>query len=117
VKRLLLIPLLLLSACAPALQAAQQEQASLTRDGAAVVFQNPGPDAAQSPSVLIVGSGPISVTETHCQQRSPERIGCVLPDLEPGQQYRVTVTGVVKTASVAFYRASAGIRPIYLELP
>lgn len=113
--RLALACLLTLTACAPALQLAQGERASLTRDGQSILLSNPGPDTAESPALLIVGA--VSGLPDVCRPRSPGVWGCALPDVPAGQRYRLAYSGTVNAGSVTFYRASAGVRPVYLELP
>ena len=115
-KRLLLASTLLLSACAPFLQTVQGEQASLARDGQSILFKNPGPDTAEAPALLIVGTD-LSISDSRCTRRASGAVGCVLPDTPAGQQFRLPFTGKVSTASLTFYRASKGARPVYLELP
>jgi len=116
VKRLLLAPLLLLAACAPALQTAQRESASLKLDGASVVFVNPGPDTATAPALLL--SGDFVTTDQNCKRRASGYTGCTLPDVGVGKLYRVVIDqGQVKAGSVTFYRTGSGVRPVYLRLP
>ncbi len=104
------------ASCAPALQAAQQESASLKIDGASVVFVNPGPDTATAPALLL--SGDFVTTDQNCRKRASGYTGCTLPDVAAGKLYRVVIDqGQVKAGSVTFYRASGGVRPIYLRLP
>ncbi|WP_161884488.1 hypothetical protein [Deinococcus alpinitundrae] len=105
-----------LASCAPALQAAQQESASLKLDGASVVFINPGPDTAMAPALLL--SGDFVTTDQNCTRRESGYTGCTLPDVTASKLYRVIIDqGQVKAGSVTFYRASGGVRPIYLRLP
>lgn len=116
-KRLLILApvLLALSACAPALQAAQRETASLAIDGASVVFVDPGPDTATAPALLL--GGDFVTTDPNCRKRASGYVGCSFPDVPAGRLYRVVTEGTVKAGSVTFYRASSGVRPIYLRLP
>lgn len=113
--RLALACLLTLTACAPALQAVQGERASLARDGQSIVLSNPGPDTAESPALLIVGA--VTGLPDVCRPRSAGVWGCALPDVPAGKLYRVAYAGTVSGGSATFYRASAGVRPVYLELP
>jgi len=113
---LALTAVIALASCAPALQAAQQESASLKLDGASVVFINPGPDTATAPALLL--SGDFVTPDQNCRKRASGYTGCTLPDVAVGKLYRVIVDqGQVKAGSVTFYRSSSGVRPIYLELP
>lgn len=112
-KRLALAALLTLTACAPALQLAQREAASLSRVSGGIVFSNPGPDAAQDVAVLVTGT--LSPLPAACKVRASGRMGCELGDVPAGVS--VTLTGDVREASTTFYRAGSGARPIYLELP
>lgn len=117
-KRLLILAALMLplTACAPALQAAQQESASLKLDGASVVFINPGPDTATAPALLL--SGDFVTTDQNCKRRASGYTGCTLPDTPAGKLYRIIIDqGKVNTGSVTFYRSGSGVRPIYLRLP
>lgn len=114
----LLIPAALalpLTACAPGLRAAQHENASLKVDGASVVFINPGPDTATAPALLRAGD--FMTTDQNCRKRATGYVGCSLPDVPAGKLYRVATEGSVSAGSVTFYRASSGVRPIYLRLP
>lgn len=112
-KHLALACLLTLTACAPALQLAQRETASLSRVPGGIVFTNPGPDAAQDVAVLITGT--LSPLPAACKVRPSGRVGCELGDVAAGAS--VALTGDVQEASITFYRAASGVRPIYLELP
>ena len=117
-KKLLLLTALILplTACAPALQAAQGESASLKVDGQSVVFVNPGPDTATAPALLL--GGDFVTTDQNCRKRASGYTGCSLPDVVAGKLYRVIIDqGSVSGGSVTFYRASGGVRPIYLRLP
>ncbi|GAA4002560.1 hypothetical protein GCM10022631_11540 [Deinococcus rubellus] len=105
-----------LASCAPALQAAQQEQASLKIDGQSVVFINPGPDTATAPALLL--GGDFVTTDQNCRKRASGYVGCSLPDVTAGKLYRVIIDqGKVSGGSVTYYRAASGVRPIYLRLP
>ncbi|CAM4435893.1 hypothetical protein [Deinococcus marmoris] len=113
-KKLLILPLLLLASCAPILQTVQQESASLADVGGAIIFANPGPETAKAPELLLAGT--IETTDPNCVKRASGRLGCNLPDTVAGQQYRLIYTGKLSSASVSFYKASKGDRPIYLRL-
>ena len=113
-KFFLLASVLLLSSCAPALQAVQGESASLTDAAGAVVFVNPGPETAEAPALLL--SGALETADPNCVKRASGRYGCSLPDVVAGQQYRLVYAGKLDSASVTFYKASSGVRPIYLRL-
>ncbi|TSA80778.1 hypothetical protein FNU79_16170 [Deinococcus detaillensis] len=113
---LALTGLIALSSCAPALQAAQQESASLKIDGASVIFVNPGPDTATAPALLL--SGDFVTTDQNCKRRASGYTGCTLPDTPAKNLYRVAIAqGKVTAGSITFYKASSGVRPIYLRLP
>ncbi|WP_161884424.1 hypothetical protein [Deinococcus alpinitundrae] len=113
---LALTGIIALASCAPALQTAQRESASLKIDGASVVFINPGPDTAAAPALLL--SGDFVTTDQNCRKRASGYTGCTLPDTPAGKLYRVIIDqGQVKAGSVTFYRTSGGVRPIYLRLP
>lgn len=118
----MLLLALALTACAPSLQLAQRERASLERDGQSVVFRNPGEAAALAPSVFLRGEGlkvsAVQDGQELCTERGKPGIwGCRLPDLPGGQAFRIAVkAGTVQSGSVTFYREASGARPIYLEL-
>ncbi|WP_019584648.1 hypothetical protein [Deinococcus apachensis] len=118
----LVIAALLLSSCAPSLQLAQRESASLARDAQAVVFKNPGETTAQVPTVFLRGAG-LKVSAVNegvevCRERDrPGLWGCNLPDVPGGKLFRISVTaGAVESGNVTFYREASGARPIFLPL-
>ena len=113
---LALTAVIALASCAPALQTAQRESASLKLDGASVVFVNPGPDTATAPALLL--SGDFVTTDQNCTRRPSGYTGCTLPDTPAGKLYRVVIDqGQVRAGSVTFYKSGSGVRPIYLRLP
>lgn len=108
-----LLALLALTACAPALQLAQREPATLARVPGGITFVNPGPGTAQDVALLVTGT--LSPLPPACRVRPSGRIGCTLGDVPAGRS--VILLGDVRAASVTLYREGSGVRPIYLELP
>ncbi|GGR11272.1 hypothetical protein [Deinococcus ruber] len=122
-KKLLLLSLIALASCAPALQTVQQEQGSLVQVGPSILLKNPGPGpmtgdpsrVGDGPNIAVFGSADLSL-DAPCYLRKVGTWACPVTDVPENQQYRVNImTGSVSGASVTFYRAGRSL-PIYLEL-
>ena len=112
-RALLLAPLLLAS-CAPLYGVVQGDRATLRVEAQAVVFANPGPDVARLPSLLIRDA---ASADPLCSRLDARTVACKLPDVPAGQQYRLVTDTRPTAASVTFYRAGSGDRPVYLRVP
>ena len=116
-KKLLILPLLLLaSSCAPLLQTVQGEAGSLSRDRSAILLNNPGP-GPMTETVLRV-EGPGLVLGAPCVARANTGVwGCVIGDVPEGSRYRLTaLSGTISKASSNFYRGTSALFR-RLELP
>lgn len=109
-----------LTACAPLVSSAisagqiiQNDPATLTNDGTALLFTNAAPTIAQD--VVVVLYGPATVDLPACAPFSKSWV-CPLGDVATGQAPRLSYTGQLNGASVSFYRAGSGDRPIYIQL-
>ena len=116
-KKLLLIAAsMAFVSCAPLLQTVQGEPGSLSRDGSAILLNNPGPGPMTEAVVRVEGPG--LVLGAPCVARANTGVwGCVIGDVPEGQKYRLTPTaGTVSRASANFYRGTSAIFR-RLELP
>ncbi|ULH15979.1 hypothetical protein MF271_04930 [Deinococcus sp. KNUC1210] len=122
-KLLLLLSLIGLASCAPALQTVQREQGSLVQIGPSILLKNPGPGpmtgdpsrVGDGPNIAVFGSVDLSLGAP-CSLRKLGTWVCPVIDVPEGQQYRVNImAGSVSGASATFYRAGRNL-PIYLEL-
>ena len=107
-NRLLLLPLLLLASCAPLVQIAQGETGTLTRDGNAVVLNNPGPGNMTETVMRVEG---VSLTlGAPCEAWAINVYGCLIGTVPEGKKYRVTpLTGTISKAASNFYRAGSDL--------
>lgn len=115
-KKLLLIAAsLTFVSCAPLLQTVQSEAGSLSRDGSAILLNNPGPGPMTEAVVRVEGPG--LVLGAPCELRAVNVYGCVLGEIPAGGKYRLTPTaGTVSRASANFYRGTSALFR-RLELP
>ena len=115
-RKLLIICALALTGCAPLLQTVQGEAGSLSRDGSAILLNNPGP-GPMAETVLRV-EGPGLVLGAPCVARANTGVwGCVIGDVPEGQKYRLTpVSGTISKAAANFYRGTSALFR-RLELP
>ena len=114
-NRLLLLPLLLLAACAPLVQTVQGERGSLVRDGIAVVLTNPGPGDMTETVMRVEGVG--LTLGAPCEVRAVGVYGCLIGTVPEGKKYNVMpLTGTISRAASNFYRGNS---PIFhrVELP
>jgi len=81
-KRLLLLSVLALSACAPSSTSTQATTATLTLDAGALTLFNPGPGPLTE-AVLRV-DGPGLILGAPCAARAPNVYGCVLGTVAEG---------------------------------
>lgn len=130
-KRLLLLALLALPACAP-IQTPQTAAYAIVavRDGADLVVPNPG-EALQDHWGLVLNVTPDYTTDAQGRAWCPGRkmltdpkygpileVSCDMPTLATNAQRRVvTVTGKVLAAQGSAYRASSGTRIVPIVLP
>ena len=136
-KRLLLMPVLLLAGCAPllsavsprlilsalpaALQYAQGEKALLTDDGHAVTLTNGDTEALDGASVTLNGVSTVTAAGADCRPAGTHSVACsigTIPGTVDGKAYSFVIqyTGTSRGSSAAFYRASSGNRPIFIQL-
>ena len=114
-RKLLIICALALTSCAPLLQTVQGEPGSLSRDGSAILLNNPGPGSMTEAVVRVEGPG--LVLGAPCELRAVNVYGCVLGEIPAGSKYRLTPTaGTVSRASANFYRGTSALFR-RLELP
>ena len=130
-KRVLLLGVLLLSACSPALQQAaksdlanlavsiglqyaQNEKATLSADAKAVTFYNGDTTVAKA---VVVAFANATTADVRCQQAAALIVGCKLGDVKPGVSVVIAFTGgPVTRGNATLLRDSAGPRPLYLQL-
>lgn len=136
-KRLLIVPALLLASCAPllsavsprlilsalpaALQYAQGEKAILTDTPVGLTLTNGDTIALEGASVTLDGVSTVTGVGASCQPAGQHSIACSIGDI-PGTvdgkaySYVLRYTGALHGASAAFYRAASGNRPIFIQL-
>ena len=133
-KKLLILPALLLASCAPllsaitphlilsalpsALQYAQGEKALLTDSGTAVTLTNGDTAALDGASITLDGA--VTATGGDCRPAGSHSIACsigAIPGTVDGKAYSFVVqyTGTLKGKSSAFYRMKSGARPIFIQ--
>ena len=121
-KRILILSAVLLSSCAPLLQTVQGEAGSLSRDGSAILLNNPGPGPMTEAVVRVEGTD--LILGAPCEYRAPNVYGCIVGTVDAGSKYRITPIldlatnkiGTITRASANFYRGSSALFR-RLELP
>ena len=135
-KRLLIVPALLLASCAPllsavsprlilsalpvALQYAQGEKAILTDSGSAVTLTNGDVTALEGASITLDGVDSASGVGAECRPAGAHSIACSIGDIPStvdGKAYSFVLSYKGKTngKSAAFYRTKSGNRPIFIQ--
>lgn len=136
-KKLLILPVLLLASCAPllsavtprliltalpaALQYAQGEKALLTGTADSVTLTNGDSEALEGASVTLDGVSTVTAQGADCRPAGDHSTACSIgsiPGTVDGKAYSYVIkfTGSLKGASAAFYRAKSGNRPIFIQL-
>lgn len=136
-KKLLILPVFLLASCAPilsavsprlilsalpaALQYAQGEKALLTDTSAGLTLTNGDSTALEGASVTLDGVSTVTAQGADCRPAGSHSTACSIgsiPGTVYGKAYSFVIkyTGALKGASAAFYRASSGNRPIFIQL-
>ena len=116
-RKLLILPVLFLAtSCAPLLQTVQGEAGSLSRDGSAILLNNPGPGPMTETVIRVEGPG--LTLGAPCVARANTGVwGCIVGDVPEGQKYRLTPTaGTITKASANFFRGTSALFR-RLELP